>query len=228
MCPSCEDSVSRWRKRELGLCAAGKVDPCWTASGSRFSSEHPGSPRSSGHGRERRASTLCRHPWRTVRARASGRSRRKHCVGSRLALRQMTPPSRTTEGQRSSTLIPPRHPADYSPETAEPQMMALRRADICVTCGASLDPGTRAEWDPRARTVTCVECVVIEALRCLRSGRMCRFTEAWCWSVVLQALRLAASTTSSATNGTRMQGESSVVASAASTGRMEPGESRRP
>lgn len=42
---------------------------------------------------------------------------------------------------------------------AQPKVMALRRPDVCVLCGAALDAGTRAEWDPAARSVTCLGCL---------------------------------------------------------------------
>ncbi|MCU1372354.1 MAG: hypothetical protein JWO77_3548 [Ilumatobacteraceae bacterium] len=36
--------------------------------------------------------------------------------------------------------------------------MALRRADTCFTCATPLPAGTRATWDPVAKTVTCLAC----------------------------------------------------------------------
>jgi hypothetical protein len=40
----------------------------------------------------------------------------------------------------------------------EPRIIALRRADTCVSCGVSLEAGTRAEWNPIAKSVTCLSC----------------------------------------------------------------------
>jgi Nuclease-related domain len=37
--------------------------------------------------------------------------------------------------------------------------MSLRRADVCIRCGVPIDAGSRAEWDPQARVVTCMACV---------------------------------------------------------------------
>lgn len=42
--------------------------------------------------------------------------------------------------------------------------MALRRPDACAACGATLDAGTRAEWNPTLRTVTCLSCVETRAV----------------------------------------------------------------
>lgn len=42
---------------------------------------------------------------------------------------------------------------------AQPKVMALRRPDVCIKCGAVLDAGTRAEWDPTTKAVTCAACV---------------------------------------------------------------------
>lgn len=39
------------------------------------------------------------------------------------------------------------------------KMMAIRRPDRCVACGAELPAGTRVEWDDMARHVTCIDCV---------------------------------------------------------------------
>jgi hypothetical protein len=38
------------------------------------------------------------------------------------------------------------------------KVMALRRADTCCICAATLPGGTRAQWDSTARTVTCLSC----------------------------------------------------------------------
>ncbi|RDI73171.1 Nuclease-related domain-containing protein [Gaiella occulta] len=37
--------------------------------------------------------------------------------------------------------------------------MALRRPDVCVVCGTALGAGTRAEWNPNVKVVTCLACV---------------------------------------------------------------------
>lgn len=37
----------------------------------------------------------------------------------------------------------------------------MRRADLCVGCGAALPVGTRAEWDPSTKSVTCTACVEV-------------------------------------------------------------------
>lgn len=42
---------------------------------------------------------------------------------------------------------------------AGPRLMNLRRADMCSSCGVALEAGSRAEWDPNARVVTCMACV---------------------------------------------------------------------
>jgi hypothetical protein len=68
-----EDSVRRRRDRGVGGCATGKVGGCSTPSVSRSSSHHPGSSRSSGRGREHRATTVCRRRWQTAYAIVSGR-----------------------------------------------------------------------------------------------------------------------------------------------------------
>ncbi len=36
--------------------------------------------------------------------------------------------------------------------------LSIRRADRCADCGTELPAGTRAEWDPGDRTVTCLPC----------------------------------------------------------------------
>ena len=38
-------------------------------------------------------------------------------------------------------------------------MLSLRRADRCIFCGVDLPAGTKAWWDPAARTVTCTRCM---------------------------------------------------------------------
>jgi hypothetical protein len=40
------------------------------------------------------------------------------------------------------------------------KQMALRRSDQCSECDEDLPAGTRAEWDPALKTVTCLPCVV--------------------------------------------------------------------
>src|SRR5262245_42787166 len=42
---------------------------------------------------------------------------------------------------------------------AEPRLLSLRRLDVCTECGVSLTAGARAEWNPAARSVTCLACV---------------------------------------------------------------------
>ena len=37
--------------------------------------------------------------------------------------------------------------------------MALRRDDSCCVCACALSAGTRAQWDPSAKVVTCLSCV---------------------------------------------------------------------
>ncbi|RDI74404.1 Nuclease-related protein [Gaiella occulta] len=37
--------------------------------------------------------------------------------------------------------------------------MALRRPDVCVACGSALDAGSRAEWNPSLKAITCLACV---------------------------------------------------------------------
>lgn len=37
--------------------------------------------------------------------------------------------------------------------------MSLRRAAVCACCATAIDAGTRAEWNPDARVVTCMTCV---------------------------------------------------------------------
>ena len=37
--------------------------------------------------------------------------------------------------------------------------MTLRRPDVCCACGGFLAAGTRAHWDARRRTVTCLDCL---------------------------------------------------------------------
>jgi hypothetical protein len=49
--------------------------------------------------------------------------------------------------------------ADYVTEMPEPRVMALRRPDVCVVCGTALGAGTRAEWNPNVKVVTCLACV---------------------------------------------------------------------
>lgn len=44
-------------------------------------------------------------------------------------------------------------------EMPEPRRMALRRPDMCAACGASIDAGSEAEWNPTLKTVTCLICV---------------------------------------------------------------------
>lgn len=38
-------------------------------------------------------------------------------------------------------------------------MLALRRPDTCTSCGNAVPAGTRAQWDPARRTVTCLSCL---------------------------------------------------------------------
>ncbi len=38
------------------------------------------------------------------------------------------------------------------------KVLSIRRSDRCAVCGSELPPGTRAEWDPGDRTVTCLPC----------------------------------------------------------------------
>jgi hypothetical protein len=38
------------------------------------------------------------------------------------------------------------------------KVLALRRPDACSTCGALLEPGTKAAWDPERRRVHCLPC----------------------------------------------------------------------
>jgi predicted RNA-binding protein YlqC (UPF0109 family) len=40
-----------------------------------------------------------------------------------------------------------------------PRVMALRRPDTCTACGTALSVGTRAEWNPSLKMVTCLTCV---------------------------------------------------------------------
>jgi hypothetical protein len=40
----------------------------------------------------------------------------------------------------------------------EPRELNLRRPDTCSACGTALAAGTRAIWDPAARSVSCVQC----------------------------------------------------------------------
>ena len=49
--------------------------------------------------------------------------------------------------------------AEYGHGMPEPRVMALRRPDVCVVCGAALDAGTHAEWNPGLKVVTCLECL---------------------------------------------------------------------
>ena len=43
------------------------------------------------------------------------------------------------------------------------RVLALRRADECVTCHRTLPVGTRAAWDPGPRTVRCLPCADLDA-----------------------------------------------------------------
>lgn len=38
------------------------------------------------------------------------------------------------------------------------RILKLRRADVCVLCGTSIDAGTEAWWDAGTKTVTCIAC----------------------------------------------------------------------
>jgi hypothetical protein len=38
------------------------------------------------------------------------------------------------------------------------RVIALKRGDVCCTCGRALPSGYRAMWDFYARTITCLEC----------------------------------------------------------------------
>ncbi len=44
--------------------------------------------------------------------------------------------------------------------------LSIRRADRCAVCGTELPAGTRAEWDPGDRSITCLDCASAHA----RSG----------------------------------------------------------
>lgn len=49
--------------------------------------------------------------------------------------------------------------SNYFSDMSDPKITVLRRPDVCVVCGTALESGTRAEWNPTAKVVTCLACV---------------------------------------------------------------------